>query len=197
MSDLVGDARHLSPSAQEALRLRAVAALVAGQAREDVAAIFGVPLKAVDGLVGEVAGQRGEALVMRPRASRWGCTRSSGRPSRPQCGRRSSTAALLEATPDLEALSFYPHLLAWDLEQLPPKKKITPVILLDTFEDTAYPTPTPADFDCTSPRSSPAPSPTSPPTNATSCVRSPCWTPSTSTSPPAPLASPSRPRPDA
>ncbi|MET9419101.1 hypothetical protein ABZY03_34055 [Streptomyces klenkii] len=48
MSDLVGDARHLSPSAQEALRLRAVAALVAGRAREDVAAIFGVSLKAVD-----------------------------------------------------------------------------------------------------------------------------------------------------
>ncbi|MDQ0779075.1 hypothetical protein QF026_007541 [Streptomyces aurantiacus] len=38
MSDLVGDARHLSPSAQEALRLRAVAALVAGRDREDVAA---------------------------------------------------------------------------------------------------------------------------------------------------------------
>lgn len=44
----MGDARHLSPSAQEALRLRAVAALVAGRAREDVAAIFGVSLKAVD-----------------------------------------------------------------------------------------------------------------------------------------------------
>ncbi|GAA4020939.1 hypothetical protein GCM10022384_71000 [Streptomyces marokkonensis] len=31
VSDLVGGARHLSPSAQEALRLRAVAALVAGR----------------------------------------------------------------------------------------------------------------------------------------------------------------------
>lgn len=30
MSNLVGDAWHLSPSAQEALRLRAMAALVAG-----------------------------------------------------------------------------------------------------------------------------------------------------------------------
>ncbi|WP_435855158.1 helix-turn-helix domain-containing protein [Streptomyces venezuelae] len=49
MSDLVEDARHLSPSAQEALRLRAVAALVAGRDREDVAALFGVSLKAVDG----------------------------------------------------------------------------------------------------------------------------------------------------
>ncbi len=34
MSDLVGDARHLLSSAQEALRLRAVAALVAGRDRE-------------------------------------------------------------------------------------------------------------------------------------------------------------------
>lgn len=45
VSDLVGDARHLSPSAQEALRLRAVAALVAGRDREDVAAVFGVSLR--------------------------------------------------------------------------------------------------------------------------------------------------------
>ncbi|MEV6544560.1 hypothetical protein [Streptomyces sp. NPDC051665] len=42
MSELVGDARQLSPSAQEALRMRAVAALVAGQDREDVAAVFQV-----------------------------------------------------------------------------------------------------------------------------------------------------------
>ncbi|WP_399099755.1 hypothetical protein [Streptomyces sp. 11x1] len=48
MSELVGDARQLSPSAQEALRLRAVAALVAGRTREDVAAVFRVSLKAVD-----------------------------------------------------------------------------------------------------------------------------------------------------
>ncbi len=63
----MGDARHLSPSAQEALRLRAVAALVAGRDREDVAAVFGVSLKAVDGWwVKWLAGGR-EALVMRPR----------------------------------------------------------------------------------------------------------------------------------
>jgi len=48
VSELVGDARQLSPSAQEALRLRAVAALLVGRAREDVAAVFQVPLKAVD-----------------------------------------------------------------------------------------------------------------------------------------------------
>ncbi|MGI5485039.1 ATP/GTP-binding protein [Streptomyces lavendofoliae] len=44
-------------------------------------------------------------------------------------------ADLLEAEPDVEALSFYPHLLAWELAQLPADKKVTPVILLDTFED--------------------------------------------------------------
>ncbi|PJI99841.1 hypothetical protein BX264_0106 [Streptomyces sp. 2333.5] len=48
VSDPVGDARHLSPSTQEALRLRTVAALVAGRDREDLASVFGVSLKAVD-----------------------------------------------------------------------------------------------------------------------------------------------------
>ncbi|KUH35299.1 hypothetical protein [Streptomyces kanasensis] len=44
-------------------------------------------------------------------------------------------ADLLEAEADLEALSFYPHLLAWELAQLPADQRVTPVILLDTFED--------------------------------------------------------------
>ncbi|WP_432171233.1 ATP/GTP-binding protein [Streptomyces sp. 1222.5] len=44
-------------------------------------------------------------------------------------------ADLLEAEPDMEALSFYPHLLAWELAQHPADKRVTPVILLDTFED--------------------------------------------------------------
>ncbi len=44
-------------------------------------------------------------------------------------------ADLLEAEPDLETLSFYPHLLAWELAQLPADKRVIPVILLDTFED--------------------------------------------------------------
>ncbi|WP_405886246.1 MULTISPECIES: ATP/GTP-binding protein [unclassified Streptomyces] len=44
-------------------------------------------------------------------------------------------ADLLEADPDLEALSFYPHLLAWELAHLPADKRVMPVILLDTFED--------------------------------------------------------------
>ncbi|MFJ3637544.1 ATP/GTP-binding protein [Streptomyces sp. NPDC090112] len=83
---------------------------------------------ALPGLVGSAAGQLTTALVdaLRERHARAQALAGATR-----------TAALLEATPDLEALSFYPHLLAWDLEQLPLKKKITPVILLDTFEDTA------------------------------------------------------------
>ncbi|MFD3707609.1 hypothetical protein ACFWUP_31120 [Nocardia sp. NPDC058658] len=44
---------------------------------------------------------------------------------------------ILEEEPDLEALSFYPHLLAWDIAQLPPKQALLPVVLLDTFEDVA------------------------------------------------------------
>ncbi|WP_245685721.1 helix-turn-helix domain-containing protein [Streptomyces yerevanensis] len=67
MNDLVGDARRLSPSAQEALRLRAVAALAAGRGREDVAAVFGVSLKAVDIWWAKWQAGGREALVMRPR----------------------------------------------------------------------------------------------------------------------------------
>lgn len=79
------------------------------------------------GLVGSAAGQVATALVhaLRERHERAralvGCAR---------------TAALLEADPDLEALSFYPHLLAWEISRLPAKKKTVPVVLLDTFEDT-------------------------------------------------------------
>ncbi|MFC3965742.1 hypothetical protein [Nocardia jiangsuensis] len=42
---------------------------------------------------------------------------------------------LLDADPDIEALSFYPHLLAWDLAHLPGGRSALPVIMLDTFED--------------------------------------------------------------
>jgi hypothetical protein len=44
-------------------------------------------------------------------------------------------ADLLEAEPDLDTLSYMPHLLAWDLGQLPAGKAVVPVALLDTFED--------------------------------------------------------------
>ncbi|MBP0456528.1 ATP/GTP-binding protein [Streptomyces bomunensis] len=48
----------------------------------------------------------------------------------------SRLADLLEAEPDLEALSFYPHLLAWDLAQIAAAKSALPVFLLDSFEET-------------------------------------------------------------
>ncbi|MFD6158060.1 tol-pal system YbgF family protein [Nocardia sp. NPDC060256] len=44
-------------------------------------------------------------------------------------------ADLLEADQDVETLSYFAHLLAWDLAQLPAKKSGTPVVLLDTFEE--------------------------------------------------------------
>lgn len=44
-------------------------------------------------------------------------------------------ADLLEADADLEALSYYAHLLAWDLSRVPEKHRATLVVLLDTFED--------------------------------------------------------------
>ncbi|MGW7415814.1 ATP/GTP-binding protein [Streptomyces sp. NPDC054863] len=45
-------------------------------------------------------------------------------------------ADLLETEPDLDALAYYPHVLAWEIDQLPADKKVVPVVLLDTFEDT-------------------------------------------------------------
>ncbi|MGW1412091.1 helix-turn-helix domain-containing protein [Streptomyces sp. NPDC002403] len=79
MSDLVGT--HLSPSAQEALRLRAVAALVAGWDREDVVAVFGVSLKAVDTWWAKWGAGGWDALAMRhrPPADRPRASLGSGR----------------------------------------------------------------------------------------------------------------------
>ncbi|MGW1533895.1 ATP/GTP-binding protein [Streptomyces aureus] len=77
----------------------------------------------VGSVIGQVAGSLVSALRERRQTVRAlaGCTR---------------LVDLLEAEPDLEALSFYPHLLAWELAQLPAAKSVMPVILLDTFEDT-------------------------------------------------------------
>ncbi|MDX3129606.1 ATP/GTP-binding protein [Streptomyces europaeiscabiei] len=78
------------------------------------------------GTIGSVVGQVTGALIGALRERRQtvralaGCTR---------------LADLLEAEPDLDALSYYPHLLAWELAHLPDGKRVVPVILLDTFED--------------------------------------------------------------
>jgi predicted negative regulator of RcsB-dependent stress response len=80
------------------------------------------------GLIGSAAQQVTGALVDALRQRRERAKALAG---------ASRTADLLEAIPDLEALSYYPHLLAWELAHLPAKKAVTPVVLLDTFEDTA------------------------------------------------------------
>ncbi|MGI5451507.1 ATP/GTP-binding protein [Streptomyces sp. CA-243310] len=102
------------------------ASMLPGQLQAGVSEVAGA--LQLPGLVGSAAGQLTSALVtaLRERQEKARALAGAAR-----------TAALLEATPDLEALSFYPHLLAWDLEALPAKKKLTPVVLLDTFEDTA------------------------------------------------------------
>ncbi|MFD8549403.1 ATP/GTP-binding protein [Streptomyces sp. NPDC059649] len=79
------------------------------------------------GSVGSAVGQVTGALVRALRERRQAVRALAG------CAR---LADLLEAEPDLDALSYYPHLLAWELTQRPVGKSVTPVILLDTFEDT-------------------------------------------------------------
>ncbi|MGW7045124.1 hypothetical protein ACWGDT_20885 [Streptomyces avermitilis] len=79
------------------------------------------------GTVGSAVGQVTGALVKALRERRQTVRAVAG------CAR---LADLLEAEPDLDALSYHPHLLAWELARLPAGKKTVPVILLDTFEDT-------------------------------------------------------------
>ena len=76
------------------------------------------------GTVGSAIGQVTGALVGALRERRQTVRALAG------CAR---LADLLKAAPDLEALSFYPHLLAWELAQLP--GLVVPVVLLDGFED--------------------------------------------------------------
>ncbi|GAA3840234.1 ATP/GTP-binding protein [Streptomyces coacervatus] len=79
------------------------------------------------GTVGSALGHGAGALIKALRERRQSVRALAG------CSR---LADLLEAEPDLDALSFYPHLLAWDLANLPADERALPVILLDTFEDT-------------------------------------------------------------
>ncbi|MCQ8772094.1 ATP/GTP-binding protein [Streptomyces telluris] len=78
------------------------------------------------GMVGSAVGQVTGALVRALRERRQTVRALAG------CAR---LADLLEAEPDLDALSYYPHLLSWELARLPVKKRVVPVILFDTFED--------------------------------------------------------------
>ena len=81
---------------------------------------------ALPGMLGSAVGQLTGALVRALREHRRSVSALAG------CAR---LADLLEADTDLEALSYYPYLLAWELARLPARKQIAPVVLLDTFED--------------------------------------------------------------
>ncbi|MFJ8746682.1 hypothetical protein ACIRL2_46005 [Embleya sp. NPDC127516] len=72
------------------------------------------------GAVGSVIGQVTTGLV--------GALRERQQTVRSLAGCRRLAADLLEAEPDLDALSFHPHLLAWELARLPADKRVTPVV---------------------------------------------------------------------
>ncbi|MFG2660006.1 ATP/GTP-binding protein [Streptomyces sp. NPDC048425] len=78
------------------------------------------------GTVGSALGQVTGALVGALRERRQTVRALAG------CAR---LADLLESEPDLDSLSYYPHLLAWELARIPATKRVTPVILLDAFEE--------------------------------------------------------------
>lgn len=81
---------------------------------------------ALPGIVGSLVGQGVPLLVQALRDRRRQVRALAG------CRR---VADLLEAEPDVDALSYYTHLLAWDLTQVPASRSATLVVLLDTFED--------------------------------------------------------------
>lgn len=123
------EANHPGEPLEDYLRRGGLASL-AGQALPqqmqsalaDVAQALLLP-----GSVGSAVGQVTGALIGALRERRQTVRALAG------CAR---LADLLEAEPDLDALSYYPHLLAWELARLPEGKRIVPVVLLDTFEDT-------------------------------------------------------------
>ncbi|MFE2556555.1 ATP/GTP-binding protein [Streptomyces sp. NPDC059352] len=123
------EAQHPTESLEDYLRRGNLAGRFGKQlpqqvqsAMSDVAQMLLLP-----GTVGSVVGQVTGSLVRALRERRQTVRALAG------CRR---LADLLEAEPDLDALSFYPHLLAWEIAQLPADKRVTPVILFDTFEET-------------------------------------------------------------
>ncbi|MFJ7250156.1 ATP/GTP-binding protein [Kitasatospora sp. NPDC098652] len=123
------DAQHPGEPLEEYIRrtglMGKVGQLLPGQLGAAVSEVAGS--LELPGLVGSAAGQVATALVTALRERRERARALAG---------AARTAALLEADPDLEALSYYPHLLAWEISRLPAKHAVVPVILLDTFEDT-------------------------------------------------------------
>ncbi|MGW4784903.1 ATP/GTP-binding protein [Streptomyces sp. NPDC004230] len=124
------DAQHPGEPLEEYVRRTNLAGKFGQVLPQQVQSAVSEAVSAVQlpGLVGSAAGQVASALITALRERRERARALAG------CAR---TADLLEIEPDLEALSFYPHLLAWEISRLPAKHSVAPVILLDTFEDTA------------------------------------------------------------
>ncbi|MFI0941269.1 ATP/GTP-binding protein [Streptomyces sp. NPDC021020] len=95
---------------------------------EQVQSVLGDVAQAValPGTLGALVGQSLRSVIGSLREHRKNMAALAG------CAR---LADLLEADADLDALSYYAHLLAWDLAQLPADRSGTLVVLLDTFED--------------------------------------------------------------
>lgn len=81
---------------------------------------------ALPGTLGALVGQSLRSVVGALREHRQNVAALAG------CAR---LADLLEADADIDAFSYYAHLLAWDLARLPADQSATLVVLLDTFED--------------------------------------------------------------
>ncbi|MEU5053534.1 ATP/GTP-binding protein [Streptomyces sp. NPDC021096] len=125
------DATHPGEPLDEYLRRGRLAKFAKGLPQQMQSALGEVAgALALPGLVGAAAGQVTTTLVRALRQRQQTVKALAG------CHR---LADLLEADPDIDTLSYYAHLLAWELSQLPKKKQVVPVILLDTFEDIADP----------------------------------------------------------
>ena len=121
--------QHPGESLEEYLRRSSLASRFSKALPQQMQSALGDVAQALllPGTVGSAVGQVTGTLVRALRERRQSVRALAG------CVR---LADLLEAEADLDALSYYPHLLAWELAQLPAGKRVTPVILLDTFEDT-------------------------------------------------------------
>ncbi|MER6123017.1 ATP/GTP-binding protein [Streptomyces sp. NPDC001795] len=122
------EANHPGEPLEEYLRRRGLAARFGEMLPQQMESALAEVAQGLTlpGTVGSVAGAVTGALVRALRERRQTARALAG------CAR---LADLLEAEADLDTLSYYPHLLAWELARLPKGKRVTPVILLDTFED--------------------------------------------------------------
>ncbi|MFD7262671.1 ATP/GTP-binding protein [Streptomyces sp. NPDC059874] len=123
------EAQHPGEPLEEYLRRGGLAARFGKALPQQIQSALGDVAQAlllpgtVGGAIGQITGALTQALRERRQTVRAlaGCAR---------------LADLLDADPDVDALSYYPHLLAWELAQLPAERAVVPVVLLDTFEDT-------------------------------------------------------------